>query len=233
MFYRDLALNIQADHPVYAIQPKGLEADQEYDESIPEMASNYIEEIKKIQPKGSYHLLGTCFSNAVGLEMLHQLRKAGDQVAIFFIIDSAPAFLNPPSPNGEKMPVKRFFKLALNGDFDVIKKKLRNRYIRFNKKVKASSTSQVEKDLDEMIESLNTLYARYTWRPIKENFVLIRSSEFAERKSKQFHINHWLQLSQNNLQIIETHGHHLTLFRQPEVLGLARVITSKLNELSS
>lgn len=231
MFYRDFANEIGEEHPIYAIQPKGLDSGQSFHETIPEMAAHYIEEIKKVQSTGPYHLLSTCFSNAVGLDMIHQLREKGDEVAVMYVIDSAPAYLIPPSPNGERMPVRRMIGMIKEGNWDGIFKKFRNRFILANRKVNASRTSEVQKDLYEMIGSLNELYSRYTWRPIDTNIILIRSSEFSSRKGKQFHLDHWTMLSKSNLEIHEVDGHHKTLFQKPEVYGLAKKISEHKTQL--
>ncbi|MBL4709776.1 MAG: amino acid adenylation domain-containing protein [Flavobacteriales bacterium] len=73
LFYQGLAKNMTIDRPVYAIQPSGIDGDEDYHNSVVEMATDYISEMKKIQQTGPYHLIGTCFGNAVGLEMMHQL----------------------------------------------------------------------------------------------------------------------------------------------------------------
>lgn len=223
MFYRDFAQEMAEETPVYAIQPKGLGVKESFHKTISEMAASYIQAIKRIQPSGPYHLLGSCFSNAVGIEMIHQLSAQNERVGKLIIVDSAPAFLTPPFPNGERMPVRRMLKMLGNGDLTGVYKKFKNRYIRLSRKLK--TTTEIEKDLDEMIDSLNSLYAQYNWSPVDCRIELIRSSEFASRPSKKFHLERWTTLSKGNLEVHEIDGHHLTLFKQPEVVGLARKVS--------
>ncbi len=226
LFYQGLARHMSKERPVYALQPNGMDGNETYHESITAMASHYIEEMKKVQAKGPFYLVGTCFGNAVGLEMIHQLSAMGEEVGALYIIDSGPAFTEPPLPNGERMPVRRMLAMVRKGNWRGIVKKFRNRFIRFNKKLQTRLPTEVE--LDEMIESLNGLYTSYTWKPIDGKVVLIRSSEFSRRKDKRFHLEQWTSLSKGNLETFEVDGHHVTLFEEPEVRGLARTLSDHL-----
>lgn len=231
MFYQGLAKYISSDRPVYAIQPTGLDGNQEYHDSVAKMASHYILEMQKVQAKGPYHLVSTCFGNAVGIEMTHQLHEKGEQVAVLYVVDSAPVYIKPPSPNGERKPIRRMLQMFAKGEFHAISKKFENKFIRFNKKRTADQRDQQEAELDEIIGSLNDLYTSYTWRPIEGKIVFIRSSEFSRLKRKEFHLKRWKYLAKNNLETYETDGHHLTLFKEPEVQGLTNIISSHLSKM--
>jgi amino acid adenylation domain-containing protein len=229
LFYQGLARHLSADRPVYAIQPTGIDGEQEHHSSIAEMTSHYIDEMQKIQPEGPYHLIGTCFGNAVGVEMAHQLKERGEEIAVLYVVDSAPAYLEPPSPNGERKPVSRMMAMIKDGNWRGIVKKFRNRYIRLDKKMKAHTRSEQEIELDEIIDTLNDVYVNYTWKPVSNRVVLIRSTEFSQRKDKAFHLKRWQQLAGQHLEVCEVEGHHLTLFDEPEVKGLTKAIEEHLS----
>lgn len=228
LFYQGLAKYMSPDRPVYAIQPTGIDGEEEKHKDIAEMAQHYIHEMKKVQPQGPYHLIGTCFGNAVGMEMAHQLKVLGEPMAVLVIVDSAPAYLQPPSPNGERKPVSRMMAMVKEGNWRAITKKFRNRYIRLGKKINASNRTEQEKELDEMVGSLNEVYAGYSWKPIEDPLVFIRSTEFSVRKDKKFHLERWQHLTSGKLEVSEVEGHHLTLFEEPEVEGLVRAIEEYL-----
>ena len=231
LFYQGLAKYMSADRPVYAIQPTGIDGEEEMHENIKEMATHYIAEMQKIQPKGPYHLIGTCFGNAVGIEMAHQLQELGQELAVLYVIDSAPAYLIPPSPNGERKPVSRMMAMVKKGDWRGIIRKFKNRYIRLDRNLKLSKRSEQEIELDEIIDSLNDMYVNYTWQPIDNKVVLIRSSEFSQRKDKGFHLERWKFLAGEQLEIDEVTGKHLTLFEEPEVQGLTKKVAEHLSSL--
>jgi non-ribosomal peptide synthase protein (TIGR01720 family) len=70
-------------HPIY-----GLQAPITPLENLEAIASSYVTEIKKVQPRGPYHFSSFCFGAAVGYEMAYQLEQQGETVAYFNVIDS-------------------------------------------------------------------------------------------------------------------------------------------------
>jgi pimeloyl-ACP methyl ester carboxylesterase len=58
--------------------------------SLPDMASDYVEQIRTVQATGPYYLLGWSFGGMVAQEMAVQLREAGHQVAGLILVDSYP-----------------------------------------------------------------------------------------------------------------------------------------------
>ncbi len=223
-FYQALAKLLGDDLPLYALQPKGLENGSAFHSSIEEMAAHYIQEIKSIQPEGPYRILGTCFSNAVGLEMAHQLKDSGAEIDSLIFVDSGPAYLEGLAERGGKKTASRFAKMLKDGDWKGIQRKIRNRFIYAGRKLKAPIENEQEKNLRLTINSLNHLYNLYNWKAIDERVTFIRSTEFAGRKDKDKHITQWTKLAKGGLDVHITEGHHLTLFEEPEVQGLAEKI---------
>lgn len=231
LFYQGLAKYMSDNRPVYAIQPTGIDGEEEMHETIPEMAAHYVSEMQKIQSKGPYHLIGTCFGNAVGLEMAHQLKQKGEKLAVLYVIDSAPAFITPPSPNGERKPVSRMAAMIKKGDWRAILKKFKGRYARVQRKLNSGNKTEQELELDEIVDSLNDMYVKYTWRPLEDKIVLIRSSEFSQRKEKGFHLEQWRLLAGDQLEVYEVEGKHLTIFEEPEVERLTHKIVEHMSTL--
>lgn len=216
-FYNGLTKYLSREQPVYAIQPQGLDGLKEYHLSIEEMATHYIKEVRKVQPEGPYQLLGTCFSNAVCLEMAIQMERMGLEVSMY-IVDSAPAHLIPLE---KSKPVQRFIRILQDQNWSLLYRKLRRRFFIVKKKVIVKKESDAQRRLREMINSLNTLYAAYTWKPFNGKITLIRSSQFAYREGKQFHLKQWNALAKGGLEIHVVEGRHLTIFEEPAVQGLA------------
>ena len=227
-FYQDLSNHIDEDIPVYSIQPKGLDGKSSKHLSISEMATDYITEIKQIQPEGPYNMLGTCFSNAVALEMGKQFIEAGDAIGNIFIIDSAPVHLFGDDEAGKTKTLKRFIDMLKRGDFQRIKSKLSRRLSSNNKdektpKIKDDNTAAL--NLQSSIDMLNKLYADYNWEPIDASINFIRSSEFNQRADKKYHLGQWRKLAKKGVTTYVVDGHHASLFIEPEVMGLSRKIS--------
>ena len=225
-FYQNLSKYLSADQPVYSIQPPGLDGKSERPTSIQAMAIQYISEMKKVQANGPYYLLGTCFSNAVAIEIGNQLTANGEKIAKLFIIDSAPVHLFGNDVNGKSKTFSRFYDMLLRGDFSRIKRKLLGR---FKEKKPITPTvpqkeSESQKNLRLTIDSLNELYANYHWYPFDGEINFIRSSEFASRSDKNYHLSQWKKLTKGQLNIHVVKGHHDTLFEEPEIQGLSSKI---------
>src|SRR6185437_2240946 len=58
--------------------------------SVPEMAEQYLAEIRSVQPHGPYHLLGWSFGGLVAQAIATRLRDEGEQVAMLALMDAYP-----------------------------------------------------------------------------------------------------------------------------------------------
>lgn len=86
--FHKVAALMRRDRPIYGLQPHGLDGQQKPLVTIEEMASAYLQEIRKKQPHGPYYLGGVCLGGVVAYEIAQQLRAAGETVALTVLIDS-------------------------------------------------------------------------------------------------------------------------------------------------
>ncbi len=250
-FYNAMVGHLSKDQPVYALQPKGLDGIEPLYESIEQMAESYIEEILSIQPEGPYNLLATCFSNAVGLEIAHQLKQKGSQIALLAMVDASPGnqdnYLTQQQNNGLISKVIRNLKeksLLENGKKiakKIIKKSQKKKELTLSEqekrmlKIESSSGTEIvlneqEKRLLSVQRSLDQIFKKYVRKPYDGEITLIRSSEFSQRADKDFHVKGWEDLVvEENLNVLVVSGHHRTLFIEPEVQGLAKELEKRLN----
>lgn len=84
--YYDLAK--QLDLPFYAFQAHGADGQGEPLPTVEEMASAYIDELRRVQPKGAYRIAGYSFGGRVAYEMARQLVAAGEEVSQLIIFDA-------------------------------------------------------------------------------------------------------------------------------------------------
>ncbi|WP_069817426.1 non-ribosomal peptide synthetase [Streptomyces sp. TP-A0874] len=79
------------EYPVYGLQARGLEGgDEPIATSVREMATDYIEQMRTVQPSGPYHLVGWSFGGLVAHEIATQLEAAGDEVGLLVNLDQPP-----------------------------------------------------------------------------------------------------------------------------------------------
>ena len=82
-----LTLYLSADQPVYGFRPRWIEGRELYS-SVEEEASEYLKELRAVQPRGPYFLGGYCLSGLVAFEMATQLLAQGEHVALLALIDT-------------------------------------------------------------------------------------------------------------------------------------------------
>jgi thioesterase domain-containing protein len=82
-------LNIlDKDQPVYSFQASGLDQQRGEFRTIPSIASTYISAMRSIQPDGPYVVAALCIGHRIAIEIVRQLREAGQHVCPLLLLDS-------------------------------------------------------------------------------------------------------------------------------------------------
>ncbi|MGB0952229.1 MAG: thioesterase domain-containing protein, partial [Planctomycetota bacterium] len=85
---RHLATHLGADQPMYAIQARGLHGDDRPHRRFEDMARDYLEEIRRIQPQGPYLLGGFSGGGITAFEMAQQLHAEGEKTEALVLLDT-------------------------------------------------------------------------------------------------------------------------------------------------
>ncbi|MEU4347654.1 amino acid adenylation domain-containing protein [Streptomyces sp. NPDC023838] len=88
--YARLVGMLDADRPIYGLQARGITRPDLAPSSTPEMARDYVEQIRTVQPEGPYSLLGWSWGGRIAHEVAVQLRRAGQEVALLAMLDAHP-----------------------------------------------------------------------------------------------------------------------------------------------
>jgi amino acid adenylation domain-containing protein len=86
--YIQLARHLGPDQPCYGLQARGLDEGQEPHSRIEDMAVDYINAIRTVQPDGPYLLGGWSMGGVVAFEMAQQLRAQGQRVGLLALFDA-------------------------------------------------------------------------------------------------------------------------------------------------
>ncbi|MFJ9752209.1 amino acid adenylation domain-containing protein [Streptomyces chartreusis] len=97
-----LAEHLDAEQPVFALQARGLDGDEPLPRDLAEVADEYVERIRGVQPSGPYHLLGWSYGGVVAHEMAVRLRAAGEEVAYLANLDAFPDDARGAAPTDEE-----------------------------------------------------------------------------------------------------------------------------------
>ncbi|UYU27154.1 non-ribosomal peptide synthetase DhbF [Bacillus subtilis] len=112
--YAGLMTNIGTDYPIYGLQARGIGLREELPKTLDDMAADYIKQIRTVQPKGPYHLLGWSLGGNVVQAMATQLQNQGEEVSLLVMLDAYPNHFLPikEAPDDEEALIAL---LALGG----------------------------------------------------------------------------------------------------------------------
>jgi thioesterase domain-containing protein len=91
--YPVLARLLGPDQPSYALRARGIDDGRSTPSSLPELAAEYVEAVRLVQPHGPYALGGFCLGGPIAAEMAAQLAAAGEETAALILLD--PRFRRP------------------------------------------------------------------------------------------------------------------------------------------
>jgi oxalate---CoA ligase len=87
LFYRKFSELLGKEQPFYGLQAQGLDGSPIARASVEAIAA-YLEEIRKIQPRGPYLLGGYSFGGLVSYEIARRLNAEGEKIALLALFDS-------------------------------------------------------------------------------------------------------------------------------------------------
>ncbi|GAA2591745.1 amino acid adenylation domain-containing protein [Streptomyces axinellae] len=91
--YQPLLRHLPANQPVYGVQARGLARTEPLPGSVEEMAADYLQQIRALQPTGPYHLLGWSLGGRIAQAMAAVLEAEGEEVALLALLDAYPVYM--------------------------------------------------------------------------------------------------------------------------------------------
>jgi nonribosomal peptide synthetase DhbF len=88
--YAGLLQHLRAPYPIYGLQARGLRNNESPHLTLEQMVAHYLDQIRKVQPGGPYHLLGWSFGGMVAYAIATELQLQGEQVALLAVLDGYP-----------------------------------------------------------------------------------------------------------------------------------------------
>ena len=89
MFYNRFVEYLGPDQPIFGLQARGLLDTKDVPHNdLKQMAADYIQEIRTVQPTGPYQLCAFSMGGIAAFEMACQLRAAGEEVAFLGLFDA-------------------------------------------------------------------------------------------------------------------------------------------------
>jgi amino acid adenylation domain-containing protein len=120
--YAGLARHLRGGRPLYALQTRALSRPDYRAASIEEMAADYLEHVRRVQPEGPYSFLGWSFGGYVAHAMATRLQDAGERVEVLALMDVYPM---PPEDVGRPLTDREILQILVGVDEDARDEDLR------------------------------------------------------------------------------------------------------------
>jgi thioesterase domain-containing protein len=86
--YLALVPHLDARFPLYGLQARGLRRPEPLPSSMTEMARDYADQIRMVQPSGPYHLLGWSLGGDIAFAIAEELEQRGEEIGLLVILDA-------------------------------------------------------------------------------------------------------------------------------------------------
>jgi thioesterase domain-containing protein/NAD(P)-dependent dehydrogenase (short-subunit alcohol dehydrogenase family) len=235
--YRDLALALGPDQPVYGIQARGLDGREEPLTSVHQMAAHYIEAIQSVQPAGPYLLAGASFGGIVAYEMAQQLQERGEEVDLLALFDSpGPKHLDIEAQDDAAM-----LAVLIGGDVSFMRDRLRQlsadgQLVHFLEEMKAANRLPPDFDIEQARNIVRVWKTnaeamdKYELKPYRGRIVFFRAREREPWLPLHPELP-WIDVASEGLEVHVAPGGHDSMFARANVEHLASRL-SRLIELS-
>jgi thioesterase domain-containing protein len=214
---------------------------------LEQIATNYVEELRRFQPEGPYFLGGFCFGGVLALEVAQQLSQAGQEVALVVMIQSmhpASASFDPTTTTVQRWWHRTTKRLALERDnlayrgTNYIYERLRRvwevgraRTELALDRVTANGRSRIHASMPYILESLTIEHDRafdeHVPRPYHGDVVLFRASRQLSGLLADSTLG-WKGVIHGGLDVCDIPGHQQNLLIEPNVSRLAAELAARL-----
>lgn len=225
---------LDEDQPLYGLQPQGIDGDnpdeqsmaQPAHQSLEEIAADYIEEMRLIQPDGPYRLGGHCAGSWVAFEMAQQLQAENEQIDSLLLVDSRPPNFQPPKVSATRYVARRLSMYWQSGRLrDAVTWKLRL----FRQRMLTRKFGRENLKRQAVVRQAHyEAHQEYRSGTFDGDAVLIRSHEATVLKDKDWHLR-WAELISGDMEQVVVPGTHAELLFEPNVRVLAAEVTRALD----
>jgi len=88
LVYAQIKLHLGRDLPIYGLQARGSDGVEQPHRSVRDMAVDYVDEMRTVQPHGPYLLGGECIGGVLAYEMARRLEELGEKVDLLALLDT-------------------------------------------------------------------------------------------------------------------------------------------------
>ncbi|KAF9402012.1 hypothetical protein BGX21_011503 [Mortierella sp. AD011] len=217
--YIGLSAQLHKDQPIYGLQARGFFGNGQLPTSLDEMALDYLDQIRSIQPHGPYHLLGYSLGGSIAHTMAAHLEQQGERVALLAVMDtSANYYKLPPRPIEEDKEEQH------NQEF-----------LRFLAGVSQGDVPEMAKSFWEYAPIVNRnlgCLIKPEIPPLFSGDIFIFHATLPDKGSDQvLSTADWKQYVLGNIEVYDIHCTHNDMEKPEHIAEIGRVLAPKLDGL--
>lgn len=253
--YEDLVGLLEKDQPVYGVSAPPIEPDDR-STTVESLATLYLDDIRKVQPRGPYRIAGYSFGGLVAYEMARQLSLAGERVSLLAILDTMNRLHYRGLPVAEKARMaatyihdrgsrhlarlrNKGFKAFAEEAAGAVQRKLRPLVTRLSRHravapagAVASTAGNEPLPVNHNLTIFAELAARYRPKPYAGRVLVVHAEDRGLEYRKNPTLG-WEDLSAFGADVVFVPGDHMSFMRKPHVERLAEELTSRLGDSNS
>jgi thioesterase domain-containing protein/acyl carrier protein len=222
--FKIISDRLGADQPFYGLQAQGVDGRQAPLTSIEDMAAQYIEAIRTVDPRGPYQLAGYSAGGVIAIEMAHRLRREGADVALVAMIDTLePVAARRPLRPWEKLWAMRHWSLQFLLDRSNRRRKGREGDALYRQALERAARGEpLPPELVEhhLFRNFVDAQSRYTPPAYDGDIVLFRAMQAETQYLAAGRTLGWERHVHGAIRIVEVAGSHFTMMSEPGVSQL-------------
>jgi acyl transferase domain-containing protein/thioesterase domain-containing protein len=219
--------------PFYGLQAQGVDGRLPPLSTIEDMATQYVEAIRAVDPTGPYRLAGYSAGGVIAYEMAQQLRRAGAQVDTILMIDTlSPTAATTKVPLFEKLWLKRHWTLDFALDWP--ERRRRGREMERSYQLALEKLARGEPLPPELVDfhlfrNFTDAQAQYKPEPYEGELVLFKAELAETLYLYSGAALGWDKHATGPIRITRIGGSHFTMMAEP---GVSEVIEGFRRELA-
>lgn len=237
LVFNNIAMNVDAQQPVYGLQSRGLNGIDDVPDSIESLANLYIDEILEQNPTGPYAIAGYSFGGYVAIEMARQLQAMGKEVKILAMLD-----VNYKTPEKQiplpKLIVQKLLR-QIHKTFFIIKSLFQQpevtiKYQIFRTKQRLglldeSNPENIPDFMQKIVNKLHKAVSNYKMKPYNGSIHLFRSKVRVYFVDDPQYLG-WGPFALKGIKVHEVAGDHRDMLLPPNDKKFASMLQHCLDE---
>ncbi|MEC7583681.1 MAG: SDR family NAD(P)-dependent oxidoreductase [Planctomycetota bacterium] len=222
--FRDVSHYLGNDQPFYGLQARGVDGRSAPHDSIVEMARDYLEEVRDVQPSGPYYLGGYSGGGCVAYEMARQLRAVGEVVAFVGMIDTpSPLMKERGAVARGWIHLRRWLQKGPTYPWRLIRNKvIKKLRARRTERANQGGSLPVELRGALMQRSFDAAFFRYKVEPYDGKVWLFRATGESRTRFVRDRTLGWDGAPREGVETIDCPGDHFSMCAEPHIQVLCR-----------